>query len=177
MLREGRAERRSQAAAQTSNRRIRDQPLSRPHGASRVPAVGGATGGRSSHVRPGVPECGPIIRPSKTSRASFFFFCFLMPTRSSDPVSTSIAVIARKGSTGGGAALARHSRVERTHPKRNRGVNPYWRAVSGVVESTRVLHGCRRVGFGCPFRGASGRLPRRHAEFRNHIRDKLLLAW
>ena len=35
----------------------------------------------------------------------FPFFVFLMPTRSSDPVSTSIAVIARKGSRGPGCTL------------------------------------------------------------------------
>ena len=57
---------------------IRDQPLSRAHGASRVPVVGGATGGRSSHVWPGVAECGPIIRRSKTSDGAYLFlFLFL----------------------------------------------------------------------------------------------------
>ena len=69
--------------APDGNRNIRDQPLSRAHGASRVPAVGGATGGRSSHVWPGVAECGPIIRRSKTSDGAYLFlfififiFCF-----------------------------------------------------------------------------------------------------
>ena len=71
--------------APDGNRRICDQPLSRPHGASRVPAVGGATGGRSSHVRPGVPECGAIIRRSKTSDGAFLFlFVFIFDFGAND---------------------------------------------------------------------------------------------
>ena len=77
MLREGRAERRSQAGAQTSNRRIRDQPLSRPHAAFGAPALGGAGGGRLTHVRAGVPERGadhPAVEDQPGLLFPFLFF-------------------------------------------------------------------------------------------------------
>ena len=155
----------TQAGDAGGNRSIRDQPLSRPHGASRVPAVGGATGGRSTHVRAGVPERGRSSggrRPVTGHTFSFHFpfrfhFRFWCQQRLRALIEPDRYHRVARG-LGAGVHPSREIRaLEPAHPKRNPRLSPYapTRFAGWLID--RARHGSCKGGvrsvLGAPFGG------------------------